>query len=103
MTLSPVVTPGRARARRPDRPPTDYSQVLHAVQTAGLMDRRYTYYAVRLAILLVALSGVWVGFAFIGDSWVQLAVAAALAIVLTQIIFFSQRRRAPADLQVQQG
>ena len=89
MTLVPVVTSGRARARRPDRPATDYSQVLQAVQTAGLMDRRYTYYAVRLAILLAALGGVWVGFAFIGDSWVQLAVAAALAIVLTQIIFFS--------------
>ena len=53
------------------------------------MRRAYTYYAVRIAILAVALAGVWVAFAFIGDSWIQMAVAAAFGIVLTQIIFYS--------------
>ncbi len=53
------------------------------------MRRAYGYYAVRFAMLAVALAGVWVAFAFIGDSWVQMAVAAALGIVLTQIIFYS--------------
>ena len=53
------------------------------------MGRRHTYYAVRITLLLTALASVWVAFAFVGDSWIQLAVAAALAIVLTQIIFFS--------------
>ena len=96
MTIAPVVTPiapvgtgSRRRVRRSDRPATDYSQVLAAVQTAGLMGRRYAYYTIRLLLLLAALGGVWVGFAFIGDSWIQLGIAAALAIVLTQIIFFS--------------
>jgi len=32
---------------------------------------------------------VWVGFAWLGNSWIQLAVAFALAVVLTQIIFVS--------------
>jgi len=89
MTLTPAVSSTRAGVRRPDRPATDYHLVLQAVQTAGLMGRRYTYYVIRLALLLAALVGVWVAFAFIGDSWVQLATAAALAVVLTQIIFFS--------------
>ena len=89
MSVPPTAAPIRARVRRADRSATDYSQVLQAVQTAGLMCRRYTYYAIRLALLLLALSGVWVGFAMVGNSWVQLAIAAMLAVVLTQIIFFS--------------
>jgi len=53
------------------------------------MRRAYGYYAVRIAILAVVLAGVWVAFVLIGDSWIQMAVAAALGIVLTQIIFYS--------------
>ncbi len=53
------------------------------------MRRAYTYYVVRFVMLAVALAGVWVAFAFIGDSWTQMAVAAAFGIVLTQIIFYS--------------
>ena len=53
------------------------------------MRRAYTYYAVRIVMLALALAGVCVAFAFIGDSWIQLGVAAAFGIVLTQIIFYS--------------
>ncbi|MET3807770.1 fatty acid desaturase [Nakamurella sp. UYEF19] len=81
---------GRAdRPSRAQRPPSDYSKVLQSAQALDLMRRAYVYYASRIAMLAVALAGVWVAFAFIGDSWVQMAVAAALGLVLTQIIFFS--------------
>lgn len=68
---------------------TEYAALLAVVQGAGLLRRRYTYYAIRLAALLLALGGVGVAFAFIGDSWAQIPIAVALAIVLTQIVFFS--------------
>ena len=80
---------GPVRTARPTRAASDYSQVLATVQSLGLLRRRYGYYAVKLALLGLALAGVWVGFAFLGDSWNQLALAVALAVVLTQIIFVS--------------
>ena len=77
------------RARRSARPPTDYSKVLQSAQSLDLMRRAYGYYAIRVAMLAVALGGVWVAFAFVGNSWNQMAVAAVLGVVLTQIIFYS--------------
>ena len=77
------------RAPRAARPPSDYAQLLAIIQSAGLLGRRYSYYAVRLALLLLALGGVGVAFTVVGDSWWQLLVATGAAIVLTQIIFFS--------------
>jgi len=62
---------------------------LASVQSLDLMRRAYAYYAIRIAMLAVALTGVWVAFALIGNSWIQMGVAAALGIVLTQIIFYS--------------
>ena len=63
--------------------------MLQSAQALDLMRRAYGYYALRIAMLAVAMGGVWVAFALIGDSWNQMAVAAALGIVLTQIIFYS--------------
>lgn len=80
---------GPPRPRRTPRPPSDYSQVLQLVQAQGLLQRRHVYYATKLTLLLAALGGVWVAFAFLGNSWVQMAIAAALAVVLTQIVFIS--------------
>ena len=49
-----------ARGSRPrgPRPPSDYAVLLRAVQQAGLMDRRYGYYAAKAAVLLLAGVGV---------------------------------------------
>ncbi len=89
ITTESAVSARTIRARRAERPPSDYSRVLASAQSLGLMRRAYTYYATRIAGLAVALAGVCVAFAFVGDSWAQMAVAATLGIVLTQIIFFS--------------
>ncbi len=85
---STLATRVRRQPRAP-RPPSDYSQVLQSAQSLNLMKRTYGYYALRIALLAGGLAGVWVAFAFVGNSWAQMAVAAALGIVLTQIIFYS--------------
>lgn len=68
---------------------SDYSAVLKAVQARGLMQPRYAFYAFKVSALLLALAGVWVGFAFLGAHWAQVAIAAGLGVVLTQLLFLS--------------
>ena len=70
--------------RRPGRQLTDYAELLGRVQAQGLMERRYASYAVRISLLLAAFAAVWCGFFLLGESWVQLAVAAVFGIVLAQ-------------------
>lgn len=71
------------------RPQTDFAALKNEIQSSGLLERRYGYYAARGATLLLAVAGIWVAFAFIGDSWVQMAIAAALGLVLTHVAFLS--------------
>lgn len=73
----------------PRRPQTDFADLKNSIQASGLLERRYWSYARRGALLGLAVAGVWVGFAFIGDSWAQLAIAAALGLVLTHVAFLS--------------
>ncbi|GGM05532.1 fatty acid desaturase family protein [Nakamurella endophytica] len=85
-------TPGGTRARTPrpaHRTASEYTEVLAAVREQGLLRRRYGHYATKIGLALLALAGVWTGVALLGDHWAQLALAAALAVVLTQIIFIS--------------
>ena len=89
ISTEPALTERAARVRRSERPPSDYSQILASAQALGLMRRAYAYYATRIAMLGAALVGVCVAFAVIGNSWLQMATAAVLGVVLTQIIFFS--------------
>ncbi len=84
-----VAAGGRVPRHAPNRVVSEYAGLLGVVRGAGLLRRHHTYYLTRLAALLLALGGVGVAFAFIGDSWAQIAIAAALAIVLTQIVFYS--------------
>lgn len=79
------------RARAADFPPVAkaYVQVSQVVRESGLMQRTPWFYIfVGLGILL-AFGGVVTGFVLLGDSWFQLLIAAALAIVFTQIAFLA--------------
>ncbi len=78
-----------AVAERRPRPATDFAQLLQTVQAHGLMERRYLYYVLKIGGVFAALAGVWVGFAFLGDSWIQLGIAAVLGLVLTHVAFLS--------------
>lgn len=68
---------------------SDYSMLLKSIQSLGLLERRYAYYAVRSTLLALALGGVGVAFVYLGDSWIQLGLASVLGVVLTQVIFLS--------------
>jgi fatty acid desaturase len=66
---------------------SDYAQLSRLIRQAGLMERRPWRYAWRIALTVTLLAVGWTAFVLIGDSWWQLAVAAFLAVVLTQIGF----------------
>jgi fatty acid desaturase len=80
-------------SRRPggtDSPTTSGSEYAHLsrrVRQAGLLDRRRRYYLFRMALTAAMLCAAWTAFALIGESWWQLLLAAALAVIFTQIGF----------------
>jgi fatty acid desaturase len=66
---------------------SDFAELFRQVKAAGLLGRRPGYYAVKITLTALAFVGGWVAFALLGDSWWQLAVAAFLGIVFTQMGF----------------
>jgi len=64
-----------------------YTDLAKEVREAGLLRRRYLYYWTELGVAVAAFAGIWVGFAFLGDSWFQLLLAAGLGVVVTQFGF----------------
>ncbi|MEU3270364.1 acyl-CoA desaturase [Saccharomonospora sp. NPDC006951] len=64
---------------------SDYSVLARRIGDAGLLRRRPGYYVLRFALVFGAFAACWVAFVFIGDSWLQIAVAAALAVLFGQI------------------
>lgn len=76
-----------ARSARSPRPPSDYSQLLKSVQQAGLMKRRYLYYAIKISLMVLAVAAIVAGFIALGNSWLTLLIAGALGIVLAQFGF----------------
>ncbi|MET0235054.1 MAG: acyl-CoA desaturase [Kibdelosporangium sp.] len=71
------------RARRG----SEFALLAREIKDAGLLERRYGYYAVRMAINVLLLAGGVVAFVLLGDSWWQLLTAAFLAVVFTQFAF----------------
>jgi len=66
---------------------SDYARLSRAVRRAGLLDRRSGDYAWRIAVTVLLLAAGWAVFVVVGDSWWQLAVAAFLAVMFTQVGF----------------
>ena len=66
---------------------SDYAELSRQVKQAGLLERRRWSYAWRIAIAVALLAAGWAAFAAVGDSWWQLAVAAFLGVMFTQIGF----------------
>lgn len=59
------------------------------VREMGLLRRAYGFYAGYGAALVLALGGVITGMVLLGDSWLQLLMAAALGLVLTHAAFLA--------------
>lgn len=66
---------------------SDYSELMRLVKRAGLLQRRPRVAVMRIALIAVLFAAGWTGFALLGESWWQLAVAGFLALVFTQVGF----------------
>ena len=66
---------------------SDYAQLSRLIRQAGLLDRRGGYYVWKITVTAVVLAAGWTAFVLVGNSWWQLAVAAFLAVVFTQVGF----------------
>jgi fatty acid desaturase len=72
---------------RRERYVSEYAELSRRIQALGLLERRYAYYWIKIIGLVLVFAAIWVVFALLGDSWFQLVVAAALAVVLAQFAF----------------
>ena len=70
-------------------PVRQFTAVAQVIRESGLLRRARWFYAVLMAGLGLALLGAGIAFVTLGDSWLQLLVAAALGILFTQFAFFS--------------
>lgn len=61
-----------------------YAGLLASAKEAGLLERCRGRYLLLSMLLILAGGGVWMAFFVLGDSWLQLAVAAALGVLFTQ-------------------
>ncbi|MDN4478900.1 acyl-CoA desaturase [Demequina sp. SYSU T00039] len=66
-----------------------FAPLAATVREMGLLRRSYGFYSGFGAALVLALGGVITGFVLLGDSWLQLLMAAALGVVLTQVAFLA--------------
>jgi fatty acid desaturase len=66
---------------------SDYARLSRQVRQAGLLELRTGHYAWRITITVGLLLVGWAAFFLLGDSWWQLAVAAYLAVMFTQLGF----------------
>lgn len=66
---------------------SEYTQLSRQIRQAGLLERRRGWYAARIGLNLALLAGGLAVFAVLGESWWQLATAAYLAVVFTQLAF----------------
>jgi hypothetical protein len=76
-------TMARPRPQAQRRRGSDYAELLSRVRQEGLLDRRPTYYAIRITINAALVVTGWTVFVLVGDSWWQLVTAAYLAVVFT--------------------
>ncbi|WP_217554320.1 acyl-CoA desaturase [Streptomyces sp. GbtcB6] len=108
MTFSiddPVATAPLAAPARPSGPGSDFARLSRRISEAGLLDRRPGYYTVRLGLVIAALLGGGAAFFALGDTWWQLAVAAAMALAFGQVALVAHdlahrqvfRRRRPSE------
>jgi fatty acid desaturase len=66
---------------------SDFAELSRWVKSAGLLRRRYGYYALRIAVNVALLVAGGVAFVLLGDSWWQLFTAVFFAVVFTQFGF----------------
>ncbi len=66
---------------------SEYAQLSRQIKQAGLLERRPRYYVWKIAVTAALLAVGWITFVLVGDSWWQVAVAAFLGVMFTQVGF----------------
>lgn len=66
---------------------SEFAALSREIRAAGLLERRYGSYLLRIGVTLAAFAGTWLAFVRLGDSWSQLIVAAGLGLCFTQVAF----------------
>jgi fatty acid desaturase len=85
---TPPVSASSASAAAPEaQRGSEYAQLSRQIKHAGLLERRPRHYIWKIAIIAALLAAGWTAFVLVGDSWWQLAVAAFLAVMFTQVGF----------------
>ena len=65
----------------------EYARLAATVREAGLLERRFGYYTVRIGFNLALFGAGLVAFFWLGNTWWQMVVAAFLAFVFAQLAF----------------
>jgi fatty acid desaturase len=85
---TPPVSASSASAAAPEaQRGSEYAQLSRQIKHAGLLERRPRHYIWKIAIIAALLAAGWAAFVLLGNSWWQLAVAAFLAVMFTQVGF----------------
>jgi len=66
---------------------SEYRELAEQVRNAGLLRRRPVYYGIKVTMTILGLAAVWAALFVVGNSWAALGVAAAMAVVFTQVLF----------------
>jgi len=66
---------------------SDFAELSRWVKRAGLLRRRYGYYAVRIALNVALLAACVVALVLLGSSWWQMVTAVLFAVVFTQFAY----------------
>jgi fatty acid desaturase len=66
---------------------THFTELLRTVREARLLERRRSYYWGQIGVHVAAFVALWFAFFWLGDSWLQLLLAGALGVVVTQFGF----------------
>jgi fatty acid desaturase len=74
-------------SRAVNRVTQSYTALAQQVRTAGLQSRTRWFYGLLCGGLLLGLAGTATGVILLGHSWLQLLMAAALGVLLTQLAF----------------
>ncbi|RKN39970.1 fatty acid desaturase family protein [Micromonospora endolithica] len=93
-------------AEPPARRGSDYSELSRRIRAAGLLTRRPGRYLTRIVLTFGVWLAVWAVVVQVGDSWLQVGLAAVLAVATTQVAFLGHdaghrqmfRRRGPSEL-----
>ncbi|NEE03493.1 fatty acid desaturase family protein [Phytoactinopolyspora halotolerans] len=79
----------RPRGSAERRYTSEYAELSRQVRAARLLRRRPLFYLLRVVVLVLLFAATGWAFLALGDSWWQLATAAVLGLLLTQVAYLS--------------